>query len=102
MTTLPRWEGGPGIWQRPTLRNPGLTVSWTHVVSRSICSDSCGAADLIHNGFNGKVFRCDSLKSLTGVLEEWISKGPLNDKRMRQIISWSRCVEGEAVARYFR
>ncbi|MGA2227995.1 MAG: glycosyltransferase [Syntrophobacteraceae bacterium] len=66
-----------------------------------ICSDYCGAADLIHSGFNGELFRCDSLESLTDTLQKWISKGPLSDAKREEIRSWSRCIEGEAVARYF-
>ncbi|MGO9376407.1 MAG: glycosyltransferase [Syntrophobacteraceae bacterium] len=66
-----------------------------------ICSDYCGAADLIHKGFNGELFRCDSRKYLTGVLEKWISKGPLNDTKREQIKSWSRYIEGDIVAKYF-
>jgi glycosyltransferase involved in cell wall biosynthesis len=66
-----------------------------------ICSDYCGAADLIHNGFNGELFRCDSLDSLTDSLEKRISKGPLNGSKKEPIRSWSQCIEGETVARYF-
>ena len=65
-----------------------------------ICSDYCGAADLIHDSFNGETFRCDSLESLTGVLEKWILKGPLDNSKREQIRSWSRCIEGDVIARY--
>src|SRR5208283_5061000 len=81
---------------------PSRWDGWGAVVNEAlmcgvpvICSDYCGAADLIHNGFNGELFRCDSLESLTDSLEKWTSKGPLNDSRRERIRSWSRCIEGE-------
>jgi glycosyltransferase involved in cell wall biosynthesis len=66
-----------------------------------ICSDYCGAADLIRPSFNGEIFRSNSLESLLEVLNRWISKGPLNEKLRDNIISWSRCIQGNAVANYF-
>ncbi|MGO9312919.1 MAG: glycosyltransferase [Syntrophobacteraceae bacterium] len=87
---------------------PSQWDGWGAVVNEAmmsgvpvICSDHCGAGDLIHNGFNGEQFRCDSLESLTNVLERWVSKGPLSETKREQIRTWSRCIEGEAVARYF-
>jgi glycosyltransferase involved in cell wall biosynthesis len=66
-----------------------------------ICSDYLGAADLVVPGLNGELFKCDSLDSLTQVLNRWIAKGPLQIRERRKIQAWSRCIEGEAVARYF-
>jgi glycosyltransferase involved in cell wall biosynthesis len=66
-----------------------------------ICSDFCGASDLIRPGFNGELFKCGSVDSLAAVLDKWISGGPLDLPARRKIQSWSRSIEGEAVARYF-
>ena len=66
-----------------------------------ICSDYLGAADLVVPGLNGELFKCDSLDSLTQVLNRWIVKGPLPVSEREKIQAWSRCTEGEAVARYF-
>lgn len=66
-----------------------------------LCSDYCGAADLIVRGFNGELFRCDSQVSLTHVLSEWINNGPMLESKRLQIIDWSRCIEGITVAKYF-
>jgi glycosyltransferase involved in cell wall biosynthesis len=66
-----------------------------------ICSDFCGAADLIKPGFNGDIFTCDSLHSLTRVMQKWISSGPLPVAQRDQIRHWSGCISGLSVARYF-
>jgi len=66
-----------------------------------ICSDFCGAADLIRSGFNGEVFPCDCRPSLTRVMREWISRGRLPHARREQIRQWSGCISGLSVARYF-
>jgi len=87
---------------------PSRWDGWGAVVNEAlmsgvpvICSDYCGSADLIQNGFNGEVFRCDSVASLREALQKWISKGQLDNSKREQIQSWSQCIEGEAVARYF-
>jgi glycosyltransferase involved in cell wall biosynthesis len=66
-----------------------------------ICSDYCGAADMIHDGFNGELFQCDCLESLAGALEKWVSRGPLTDQKREEIRAWSECINGGAVAGYF-
>jgi glycosyltransferase involved in cell wall biosynthesis len=66
-----------------------------------ICSDYPGAADLVVPGLNGELFECDSLASLSRVLDKWISNGPLAIPEREKIQAWSCCIEGEAVARYF-
>ena len=66
-----------------------------------ICSDYCGAADLVRVGFNGDLFECDDIDSLTLVLKEWIAKGPLPWANRNRIREWSECIEGANVARYF-
>ena len=66
-----------------------------------ICSDFCGASDLIRPCFNGELFECGSVDSLTSVLDKWISKGPLDVPVRKKIQNWSRCIEGQEVARYF-
>lgn len=87
---------------------PSRWDGWGAVVNEALmggvpvlCSDFCGAADLIQSGFNGDLFRCDSLESLIPALNKWISKGQLSDIARNKIRNWSRCIEGESVAQYF-
>ena len=87
---------------------PSRWDGWGTVVNEALmsgvpvlCSDFCGARQLISEAFNGSVFESDSLASLTSVLEQWIHRGPLKSSDRRRITSWSRCIEGASVARYF-
>ena len=86
---------------------PSRIDGWGAVVNEALmsgtpvlCSDYCGAADLIRaNGF-GETFRAGSVDELARVLHRWISNGPLTDARRSEIREWSKCIEGEAAARY--
>jgi glycosyltransferase involved in cell wall biosynthesis len=87
---------------------PSQIDGWGAVVNEAlmsgvpvICNDYCGAADLIRDNFTGELFRCGDLNSLANALEKWILKGPLKESERARIKSWSQCIEGQAVARYF-
>ncbi len=87
---------------------PSRWDGWGAVVNEALmggvpvlCSDYCGAADLIIPGFNGDVFECASLSSLAGTLAGWIAKGRLAPELRARIAHWSGCLEGPAVADYF-
>jgi glycosyltransferase involved in cell wall biosynthesis len=66
-----------------------------------VCSDYCGAADLIMPGFNGEIFKCDDVNSLARKINKVIERGPLPVAKRGQILEWSHCIEGPTVARYF-
>ena len=87
----------------PSRRRDG----WGAVVSEAlmsgasvVCSDHCGAADLIHSSGYGETFRAGSTEDLARVLYRWIERGPLTDSRRAEIKTWSECIEGGAAARY--
>lgn len=87
---------------------PSRWDGWGAVVNEAlmsgvpvVCSDYCGAADLIIPGFNGEVFECASPGSLTRALNRWIAKGPLVPEVRARIARWSGRLEGAAVADYF-
>lgn len=108
MDTMENWQVRKEFQQIDVLVLSSRADGWGAVVSEAlmsgvpvICSDYCGSADLIRPDFNGDLFRCDSVDSLAQMLNKWISRGPLNEPESQQIRSWSRCIEGEAVARYF-
>lgn len=85
-----RWDGWGAVANEALMR--GVPV---------LCSDFCGASELIIQDFNGDVFACNSLDSLVNTLMKWISRGKLDEKRKEQIQSWSKRIHGHAVARYF-
>lgn len=99
---------------RKELANADLVVlpsrwdGWGAVVNEALmsgtpvaCSSYCGAADLISNGMNGHIFENGSAESLVATLERWIVKGPLSASCRADIMKWSKCIEGAAIARYF-
>jgi len=98
---------GEILAQSDVLVLPSRFDGWGAVANESlmagtpvICSDQCGAADLLQDDFLGAVFECGSVKSLARVLEVWIDKGPLNITHRERIQIWSRCIEGPSMARY--
>lgn len=65
-----------------------------------VCSNFCGASDLIYKTGYGEVFEYGSLGSLKSVLEKWINNGPLQRAKRQEIMEWSKCIEADAIARY--
>jgi glycosyltransferase involved in cell wall biosynthesis len=66
-----------------------------------VCSDYCGAADLIVPGFNGAVFESGNVESLAKIIQKFMEYGRLPLVYREQIRTWSRCIEGPRVAGYF-
>lgn len=66
-----------------------------------ICSDACGASELIGEDWRGDVFERGSEDSLRTALERWISRGPLTSVERLRIRDWSKCIAGDAAAQYF-
>lgn len=86
---------------------PSRFDGWGAVVNEAlmggvpvVCSDYCGAADLVRASGCGEMFRTGSVEDLARVLDKWIARGPLTDARRAEIRSWSKCIEGGAGARY--
>jgi len=65
-----------------------------------ICSDRCGAADLLGEPWRGEVFAAGSVPALTGVLRRWIAPGKKTPEAAERIKHWSRCIRGESAAAY--
>ncbi len=92
----------------------GLTVlpsrhdGWGAVVNESlmagtpvICSDSCGAADLICHPWLGTVFHAGHVDDLAKALTRWIDLGPRLQVERDRIRDWTNWISGESVAKYF-
>lgn len=96
------------LWRSDILLLPSHWDGWGAVVNEAlmsgvpvICSDFCGAMDLVRPGFNGDIFHCDSPESLVRIMDQWMAKGPLPASRREEIRDWSRCIRGSSVAQYF-
>jgi glycosyltransferase involved in cell wall biosynthesis len=66
-----------------------------------ICSDRCGASDLLRDPWRGQTFASGSVCGLRDALEKWILRGRLRQIERDRIRLWSQCIEGSAIAAYF-
>jgi glycosyltransferase involved in cell wall biosynthesis len=69
-----------------------------------VCSDHCGAADLLRDAWRGSVFKAGSIQDLRAALSHWIVQGKRTaqqgGERSARIQRWSRCLEGDRIAAY--
>ena len=86
---------------------PSRHDGWGAVVNEAlmegvpvVCSDRCGARDLLQEPWRGEVFRAGSVASLRAVLSRWIPRRRTTAVANR-IRVWSSCIEGESLAAYF-
>jgi glycosyltransferase involved in cell wall biosynthesis len=111
-----RWLGGlPNSAAIARLQHADILLlpstgkeGWGAVVNEALmqgvpvlCSDRCGARDLLAATWRGEVFKAGSVESLRDVLARWISRGTRTPELTQRIRAWSRCIEGESVADYF-
>lgn len=67
----------------------------------SVCSDRCGASDLVQEAWRGETFEAGSAPGLAAVLRHRLTAGR-SPETARRIRDWSACIEGPAVAAYLR
>lgn len=87
---------------------PSYYDGWGAVVNEAImagtpviCSDKCGASDLIQYPWLGSVFRAGDVRDLAIVLGTWIDKGVVRPEQRKRIHAWSECISGQRIAEYF-
>jgi glycosyltransferase involved in cell wall biosynthesis len=87
---------------------PSRWDGWGAVVNEAlmlgvpvVCSDRCGAADLLDGNERGEVFAGESILGLRAILERRLSKGKKDAGARQKIRDWSKCINGEAAAEYF-
>lgn len=87
---------------------PSRWDGWGAVVSEAlmlgvpvVCSDRCGAADLLDGCERGAVFPTGSVVELRSILNERISSGKKDAVASEKIRRWSKCINGESAANYF-
>jgi len=86
---------------------PSRWDGWGAVVNEAlmcgvpvICSDNCGAADLLREPWRGQIFKAGSVESLRHVLRGWIERGKRSDDFSARIRQWSAVLEGQQAAHY--
>lgn len=101
-------DGIPNLMaQADVLVLPSRKDGWGAVVNESlmvgtpvICSDACGAAELIRQKWLGGVFPSGSVENLATLLQEWVERVESGISERERIRAWSKCMEGPAVAAY--
>lgn len=84
-----RWDGWGAVINEALMQ--GVPV---------ICSDACGASDLLGSPERGEMFQVGSVKELANVLERWILNGKRTRESSVRIKAWTESIEGETIARY--
>ena len=84
-----RWDGWGAVVNEALMR--GVPV---------ICSDRCGATDLLVRAELGTVFKAGSVESLRAALRRWLALGKNTSHRARIVQAWSACIYGRAAADY--
>ena len=87
---------------------PSAFDGWGFVVNEAliigvpvICSDACGAAEVVRRSGHGAVFATGEVASLQEVLQREIAKGSLGAEKRRRLSTWALCIGAEAGAAYF-
>lgn len=86
---------------------PSRHDGWGAVVSESlmvgtpvICSDACGAADVVQASGQGGVFRRADSAGLAALLDRAIAKGTPVLAERRSLATWAKCLDADAGADY--
>jgi glycosyltransferase involved in cell wall biosynthesis len=86
---------------------PSSCDGWGAVVNEAlmcgvpvVCSDQCGAADLLRKPLLGSIFKAGSVEGLQVALKGWIERGRRNKDNSAHIQEWSSAIEGTEVAKY--
>ncbi len=84
-----RWDGWGAVINEALMR--GLPV---------ICSDACGAKDLLDGKVRGSVFKANSLDSLKTTLTDWLTRERDRSLERQTLHRWSSCITGDHAAKY--
>jgi glycosyltransferase involved in cell wall biosynthesis len=105
---LPHSQAMAGLQGADVLVLPSRFDGYGAVISEAllrgvpvICSDRCGARQVVTTETVGSVFRSGSVESLKEALIAWIDRGRLNDTRRRTIAAFAARFAPDAGADYF-
>lgn len=88
---------------------PSRHDGWGAVISESlmvgtpvICSDACGAAEVVQLSGAGSTFRANDVSGLYLALMEQLKAGKQNITAREDLAAWARCLSSVAGAEYLR
>lgn len=86
---------------------PSRKDGWGAVVNEALmagtpvlCSDNCGAKQLIESELQGKVFKTGNRNDLKNKLLYFLNKGPVSPDKREELIKWSSKIHKTQVARF--
>jgi glycosyltransferase involved in cell wall biosynthesis len=107
LPAAPSQEIAARIAQSDLLLLPSRFDGWGAVINEAlmtgvpvICSDHCGAKDLLRDHWRGESVRTGSVDDLRMALSAWIAGGRKTQASSERIRQWSHCIEGENGADY--
>lgn len=107
LSALPSREVVGRIAESDLLLLPSRFDGWGAVINEAlmtgvpvVCSDHCGAKDLLLDPWRGQVVRAGSVEDLQTALSAWIAGGKKTSASSERIRLWSHCIEGERGADY--
>ena len=86
---------------------PSRYDGWGAVVNEAlmcgvpvVCSDNCGASELLRETWRGSTFKMGSVEDLRIVLRRWMGRGKRTRESSARLREWSSAIEGAPLARY--
>lgn len=86
---------------------PSTYDTWGVVVNEAlvsgvpaVCSDRCGAKELLDGSERGAVFKSGSIEALRDLLAERMADGKKTPSMSARIKEWARVISGESIAGY--
>lgn len=97
------------MFQADLLVLPSRYDGWGAVVNEAlmsgipvVCTDHCGAADLLQNRMRGEVVPRNDVNAMARAIRRRIEYGPLTDEEQIMIWQWSDHISGLSAAHYFQ
>lgn len=104
---LPSHEVSGVMSEADCLVLPSRHDGWGAVISEAlmvgtpvICSDRCGAAEVVLRSGHGGVFRAGDVADLTRLLRREVTAGPVSSEQRAALAQWAGCLGAAAGADY--
>jgi glycosyltransferase involved in cell wall biosynthesis len=104
---LPCQESRAIISQADLLILPSRMDGWGVVINEAlmngtpvVCSDFCGAKDLLMERWRGEIFHRNDTKELAKILLQLVESGKVTKKQRNKIKKWSELITGKSAATY--
>ncbi len=107
--TVPNQRARRLMTEADLLVLPSRYDGWGAVVNEAlmagtpvICTDHCGAADLLQESWRGEVVPRNDVDALAGALQRRIEQGPVTPALRARIRAWANCITGKSAAAYLQ